>query len=287
MPLFVPVAGATGERTGVSEREKEMSTDEKARKTILLIDDDTSLLVTLSDFLKFEGYDVVTADSGERGLKVLATVSPDLIILDMSMPGMGGIGFLEEITVKGRPTHPVLVLTARATMAEFFAHTQVDGFVAKPCDPSDLLLEVGRIIFLRSGESEDAESIEVGQNLRALLGEDRRQHSAEICAQMEAAGYSVECVFAGPDVLEAAIVGQPDVVILRLQLEGMAAPSVVDVLSQMPNTQGIPVVIYGVDEPGVDLELQSALDEQRVAAAVSSASPAEIVSMIASLVVVE
>ncbi|NQT93034.1 MAG: response regulator [Lentisphaerae bacterium] len=60
------------------------------KKRILLIDDDTSLLTTLSDFLSFEGYEVVTADSGEQGLRRLQTTEPDLIVLDMSMPGMGG-----------------------------------------------------------------------------------------------------------------------------------------------------------------------------------------------------
>ena len=103
---------------------------DNTKKTILLIDDDTSLLVTLSDFLRFEGYDVTTADSGEQGLKRLKTLEPDLIILDMSMPGMGGIGFLKEISVVGKPKHPVLVLTARANMAEFFADIDVDGRIA-------------------------------------------------------------------------------------------------------------------------------------------------------------
>ena len=117
---------------------------EQTRRKLLLIDDDTSLLVTLRDFLEFEGYDVVTADSGEKGLEMLGTMKPDLIVLDMSMPGMSGVGFLKAISsADGKPAHPVLVLTARANMAEFFANVDVDGFVAKPCDPSDLLMELG------------------------------------------------------------------------------------------------------------------------------------------------
>ena len=69
--------------------------------SVLLVDDDTSLLVTLSDFLKFEGYHVVTADSGEEALRRLEEIRPDLIILDMSMPGMGGVGFLKAISSSG------------------------------------------------------------------------------------------------------------------------------------------------------------------------------------------
>ena len=62
----------------------------KQAKMILLIDDDTSLLVTLSDFLSFHGYEVVTADSGEQGLEKLSSVSPDLIVLDVNLPSMSG-----------------------------------------------------------------------------------------------------------------------------------------------------------------------------------------------------
>ena len=65
----------------------------KQKRTILIVDDDRSLLTTLSDFLAFEGYEVLTAESGEDGLRTLTDATPDLIILDMSMPGMGGVGF--------------------------------------------------------------------------------------------------------------------------------------------------------------------------------------------------
>ena len=261
-----------------------MSPDNKEKKTILLIDDDTSLLVTLSDFLKFEGYEVVTAESGERGLEQLKAITPDLIVLDMSMPGMGGTGFLKEITKRGRPGHPVLVLTARATMAEFFSHTQVDGFVAKPCDPADLLMEIGRIIFLRSGEEPEEEIEEHGHLRRVLLGENRKDVSDKLSASLEVVGYSVERVFSGPDVLESAIVGKPDVVAMRLPLCDMNALAVADVLSQMPNTKSIPVVVYGMDEGGIDLELQTAVDEHRIAKAVSSAESADILRAISQVI---
>jgi len=127
-----------------------MSTQRK----ILLIDDDPSLRVTVGQFLRFEKYDVTTAESGEAALEVLKTLRPNLIILDMSMPGMGGIGFLQRITGEDKkPRYPVLVLTARSQMAEFFSTVDVDGFMAKPADPDELLQEVARILFQRGEES--------------------------------------------------------------------------------------------------------------------------------------
>lgn len=220
---------------------------EKAKRRILLVDDDTSLLVTLSDFLRFEGYEVVTADSGEQGLRKLARMpAPDLIILDMSMPGMGGVGFLKEISnAEGKPRHPVLVLTARANMAEFFANMEVDGFVAKPCDPSDLLMEVGRIIFLRRGadEEERAAGARV-EKRKILIGEDDRSVNETLVSVFASEGYVVNSVLSGPEVLEKAIVERPDVIVVKLMLANMNGDALAQVLKEMPNTRSIPIVLY-------------------------------------------
>jgi len=223
--------------------------DDKEKSRILLIDDDTSLLVTLGDFLEFEGYEVVTAESGEQGLGKLKEMTPDLIILDMSMPGMGGVGFLKRISSpSGKPKYPVLVLTARANMAEFFADVEVDGFVAKPCAPDDLLMEVGRIIFLRKGSGGPAAEQNVKKR-RVLLGEgDERENKALVQALADA-GYVADGVLKGPEVLESAIVQRPDVILMKVLLPNMNGDAVAKLLQEMPNTRRIPVVLYGEDVP--------------------------------------
>jgi DNA-binding response OmpR family regulator len=214
------------------------------RRKILLIDDDASLLITLSDFLSFEGYEVTTADCAEQGLEIMDSVEPDLVILDMSMPGIGGMGFLREVTdATGKPKYPVLVLTARANMAEFFAGMEVDGFIAKPCDPADLLMEVGRIVFLRSGEesSGDAEVILGG---KVLIAEDDGARNKILAGAFEKAGFDVCTVNKGPDVLEKAIVEKPDVIVLKLVMSSMNGDAIAGVLKDMPNTKGIPIVLF-------------------------------------------
>jgi DNA-binding response OmpR family regulator len=216
-----------------------------AQSKILLIDDDTSLLVTLSDFLRFEGYEVQTADSGEQGLQRLEAGEPDLIILDMSMPGMGGIGFLRAISdTEGRPRYPVLVLTARSNMAEFFADVDVDGFVAKPCNPEDLLMEVARIIFLRKGAHEPAAAVHRKVRAKVLIGEDEHVARDALARAFTRAGYVVDAVGRGPDVLEKTIVEKPDIVIVKRGLPRMDGDTVLSMLREMANTRSIPVVLY-------------------------------------------
>jgi CheY-like chemotaxis protein len=225
--------------------------DSQEKKKILLIDDDRNLLMTLSDFLKFEGYTVITADSGENGLKALEKVRPDLIILDMSMPGMGGVGFLKEIsTSDGKPEHPVLVLTARANMAEFFANVDVDGFIAKPCDPNDLLMEVARIIFLTSGVAEDGK-LDAKDKFKVLIGEDDDVTREKLVDAFAAANLLVDSVSKGPEVLEQAIVQRPDVIVVKRVLASMNGDAVAAMLKEMPNTKNIPIILY--DESGDDI----------------------------------
>lgn len=216
----------------------------KTKRSILLIDDDPSLLLTLSDFLSFEGYDVVVASSGEAGLEKLNVMNPDLIILDMSMPGMGGVGFLKRISMNesGKPSHPVLVLTARANMAEFFSGMDVDGFIAKPCDPADLLMEVGRIVFLRSGAAQNAGESRVVRSV--LLAEDDDRARKKLVRVFLDEGYKTDGVSSGPEVLEKAILMRPDVIVTKLVLSGMNGDAVASVLNEMPNTRNIPVVLY-------------------------------------------
>lgn len=218
---------------------------EEEKRKLLLVDDDTSLLITLRDFLRFEGYDVVTAESGEKALAVLEETNPDLIILDMSMPGMGGIGFLKEILHSdGKPRYPVLVLTARANMAEFFSDVEVDGFIAKPCDPQDLLMEVTRIIFLRRGEKQAAAS---GMRRRLVLGESDMGFASHMTKWFRDNGYLVEHCIKGPEALESCIVNRPDAIVLNETLEGMNGSSIAEMLGVMPNTKSIPIVLYSAD----------------------------------------
>jgi DNA-binding NtrC family response regulator len=126
---------------------------------ILLIDDDPAVLLTVGDRLRLEGYDVIKAASGDQALILLRTDTPDLILLDVTMPGMTGLAFLKKISAPdGRPRHPVLVFTARSNMEPFFANTAVEGFLAKTADPQRLIEEIRRILAKTRVESGAAPS---------------------------------------------------------------------------------------------------------------------------------
>ncbi|MDA3799998.1 MAG: response regulator [Kiritimatiellae bacterium] len=250
------------------------------KKNILLVDDDMSLLITLGDFLSFEGYNVVTANSGEQGLEKLKSYIPDIIILDMSMPGMGGIGFLDEISNKaGKPKYPVLVLTAKANMAAYFANVEVDGFIAKPCTPEDLLMEVGRIVFLRSGDTATGlEELLEQKNLqdkKILVVDSDSCFIDKISVGLDVDGAIVATVKDGPEMLERAILWEPDVVVasgLENDIDNNVAT-----LHMMPKTKNLPVVIYNKKK-----KLSSSFDESKFVKYVELKNVADVITEVKS-----
>ncbi len=223
------------------------------KRKLLVVDDDPSLLETLADFLGFEGYEVLCASSGEDALVKMRPFQPDLIILDMGMPGMGGKGFLDRITnPDGSTLVPVLVLTARASMAEFFADKQIAGFISKPCDPADLLLEVGRVLFMCAGEGYRGAPPKAARRL--VVAEGDAALRGRLLAEFASVGFEAVGVASGPEALEACVTSKPDAVVMRLELEGMSADEVVAMLKRLPVTRGTRAVVYGMDLPEAHLE---------------------------------
>ena len=123
----------------------------KSTKMILLIDDDIDLQQLTKITLKAKGYIVETANNGLEGLSKLEIIKPDLIILDMNMPKLGGLGFYQKIcNGQDRPLYPVLVLTARTNLEQLLLQMNIDGFIAKPFEIDELLRHVDAIIKKRS-----------------------------------------------------------------------------------------------------------------------------------------
>ena len=204
-------------------------------KRILFVDDDKLILRALSDFLNFKGFSVVVAESGELALEKIALSPPDIILLDISMPGMGGIGFLKRLMLSNNTLpYPVLVFTARTTTKDYFRGIPVDGFIAKPCDKNQLVDAIHEILEKHHGAA--LETI--------LVGEDDLTVADQLVRVLRSAGFAVDEAATGPEVLEKAAVCLPDAILVKHILTGMNGDSVASILQAMPRTQSIPVVLY-------------------------------------------
>lgn len=248
---------------------------------ILLVDDEKHLLMSLRDYLVHENYDVITARSGEDALDQLDTIKPDLIVLDISMPGMGGLGFLKRIsTAEGTTTYPVLVLTARSTMESFFDTVQVAGFLAKPCDEGRLVRKIREIL---SGNRKSLGK-RSGGKIRVLLAEDERSMVAKISAVFEAAGYEVTDVNNGPEILEKAAIVKPDVMLMKDLLPRLNGNAVAGLIDVMPSLSGIPVVLYGEQGASVDVSSRRYSSAKCVKRHLTTSKPDELLTAVRGVV---
>ncbi len=110
-------------------------------KTVLIIDDEIAIRETLEQILSYEGYDVKKAGSGAEGLAVVASSVPDVILLDVKMPGMDGFEVLDRLAAGGHQM-PVIVVSGHGnieTAVEAVKKGAYD-FLEKPLDRSRLLV---------------------------------------------------------------------------------------------------------------------------------------------------
>jgi len=129
----------------------------KTKGKILLVDDDPGLLRLLSIRLRAEDYEVEAVDSAHKALGVLHRFRPDLVITDLRMDKMDGIGLLKELQTRS-PGLRVVIITAHGTIPDAVVATQSGafGFLTKPVDKDELKEMVERALKV-SGSAEVAE----------------------------------------------------------------------------------------------------------------------------------
>ncbi|MDX1982696.1 MAG: response regulator transcription factor [Bryobacteraceae bacterium] len=114
---------------------------------ILLVEDEAALAMTLTDRLRFSGYDVDHAANGAEALRLASEKPYDLVMLDVMMPGANGFEVLRDMR-KGGMSAPVLMLTARGELADKLTGFQsgADDYVTKPFETLELLARVEALI---------------------------------------------------------------------------------------------------------------------------------------------
>ncbi|HNP56530.1 MAG TPA: response regulator transcription factor [Gordonia sp. (in: high G+C Gram-positive bacteria)] len=118
---------------------------------VLVVDDEENIRELLSVSLKFQGYDVVTAANGPEALDICRTNRPDLLVLDVMMPGMDGFGLLKRLRDDGIAA-PALFLSARDSVADKVNGLTIGGddYVTKPFSLEEVVARL-EVMLRRSG----------------------------------------------------------------------------------------------------------------------------------------
>ena len=129
---------------------------------MLVVEDDEQVRRSVERALRFEGYAVSVAADGDEALQVLAADRPDVVVLDIMMPRLDGIGVCRLMRARGDRT-PVLMLTARHELSDRVAGLEAgaDDYLVKPFALEELLARL-RALLRRTGFSSGEEMLRVG-----------------------------------------------------------------------------------------------------------------------------
>ena len=109
------------------------------KRRVLVVDDEDNVTHLVSSALRFDGFETVIADNGTSALAKVAETDPDLIVLDVMMPGLDGLGVLQNLRSAGSQV-PVIFLTARDTANDRIGGLRAgaDDYVVKPFSVEEL-----------------------------------------------------------------------------------------------------------------------------------------------------
>ncbi|UCD81581.1 MAG: sigma-54-dependent Fis family transcriptional regulator [Desulfobacterales bacterium] len=124
--------------------------------SLLIVDDEPSILQSLSGLLSDEGFEVTTAANGYEALKIIDTESPDLVLLDIWMPGIDGIETLKEIK-RENPNIQVIIITGHGTIETAVKATKLGAFdlIEKPLSIDKIIVAINNALNFRRLEEEN------------------------------------------------------------------------------------------------------------------------------------
>jgi len=114
---------------------------------ILVVDDEPHIVEVVRAYLEREGHHVDTAGDGDRALELATSAEPDLVVLDVMLPGRSGFDVLRTMRARGQQT-PVILLTARDDVIDRVAGLELgaDDYVTKPFEPREVVARVGAVL---------------------------------------------------------------------------------------------------------------------------------------------
>lgn len=124
--------------------------------SVLIVDDEPSILQSLGGLLSDEGFEILTASNGYEALKLIETASPDIVLLDIWMPGIDGIETLKEIKAAS-PHIPVVIITGHGTIETAVNATKIGAFdfIEKPLSIDKVIVAIHNALNFRRLEEEN------------------------------------------------------------------------------------------------------------------------------------
>jgi DNA-binding response OmpR family regulator len=133
--------------------------------TILVVDDEPRIVQVVRDYLEHGGFTVLTAFDGAAALRTARTGRPDLVVLDLSLPGLDGLDVARSLRREGEV--PIIMLTARTEESDKLVGLELgaDDYVTKPFSPKELVARVRAVLRRAEAAASPADVIRVGSDV--------------------------------------------------------------------------------------------------------------------------
>jgi two-component system KDP operon response regulator KdpE len=118
------------------------------KRRVLIVDDERAILTVLGIKLRVSGYDVVTASNGKEALEMVRSTCPDILLLDVIMPGMDGFEVLQRL--RAFSEMPVIVISARPENVRQALNVGANDFLAKPLDVDEIVRKIEGLLGQKS-----------------------------------------------------------------------------------------------------------------------------------------
>jgi two-component system alkaline phosphatase synthesis response regulator PhoP len=134
-------------------------------KTVLVVDDEPQIVQVVRDYLEHGGFAVITAGDGLTAMRVARTQHPDLVILDLGLPGLDGLDVTRSLRRDGAV--PIIMLTARGDESDKLVGLELgaDDYLTKPFSPKELVARVRAVLRRVEGLATAADLIRVGDDV--------------------------------------------------------------------------------------------------------------------------
>ncbi len=134
-------------------------------RTVLVVDDEPEIVRLVRDYLERGGFAVVTAADGDEALRIAHRNRPDIVVLDLGLPGIDGLDVARELRRGGEM--PIIMLTARTEEADRVAGLELgaDDYVSKPFSPRELVARVRAVLRRTDSARSQGDVVRAGDGL--------------------------------------------------------------------------------------------------------------------------
>jgi two-component system cell cycle response regulator len=223
-------------------------------KTILVVEDNALNMKLVRGLLGLGAYRMLEASDAESGLSLAAQEMPDLVLMDIQLPGMDGLAATRELKANERLQHiPVVALTSYAMAGDDRKAGQAgcDGYITKPIDTRHFLSEIDA--FLSTSMEHDggmapappppSTSIRVRNQPLILVVDDEPKNIKLLRAKLAGQPYTIKTAYNGVDALKMVAQHAPDLILLDVMMPGMDGYEVTRRLKADEQTRTIPIIM--------------------------------------------